>query len=408
MRTYSKDLGSTGTGLWGNGIRLLPALLHFALMPFRKAIVCTPALLHSCILIFLLASCSSDDAPEPAAAPEPTATVQLYLSVPEAAATRIGDPGSPTGEGIDWDKLALMIEYTTNSDGIAMPVDGHYLKTISKEEFDMMPRLSGDTAVRVLSLDIPEGDVYIYGVTYSSKADTNLPDDERLSEKFSDWDSTNGNDLTSLTISNSYAAGCENSLAKFLSVATGYYKDGSGNRVAYSIRSNPEGEVGQGLPIVRLVRLAAKIDIQWDAQAAYDNESHSYVDVRVTDFEYNGGATGLGAGDKGSGRLFPALSEDESPLPLGGSSTFYNETEISQRNGREYHYVFPDGSTGQTITFNIFAENKTTNEITMEYTIKFSGEDGLQPATWYKVNATIRGLAGSGETTLTPDNTLGG
>lgn len=395
MRTYGKDLGSTGTGLWGNGTRLLPALLHFALMPFRKAIVCTPALLHSCILISLLASCSSDDAPAPAAAPEPTATVQLYLSVPGAAATRIGDPGSPTGEGIDWDELALMIEYT-DEQGKALPAAAycHYLKTISKEEFDMMPRLSGDTAVRVLSLDIPEGDVYIYGVTYSAAAKNGFV------SKLTDWDTDTdtGSDITSLTISNSYADGDENSLAKFLSVATGYYQDDAGNRKLYSIRLTPEGEVGQEFPIVRLVRLAAKIDIQWDAQAAYDNKSHSYVDVRVTDFAYNGGATG----DKGNGRLFPALSEDKSPL--GGSSTFYNETEISQRNGREYHYVFPDGSTGQTITFNISAENETT----MEYTIRFSGVGGLQPATWYKVNATIRGLAGNGETTLTPDNTLGG
>lgn len=398
MRTYSKDLGSTGTGLWGNGTRLLPALLHFALMPFRKAIAYTPALLHSCILISLLASCSSDDAPEPAAAPEPTATVQLYLSVPGAAATRIGDPGSPTGEGIDWDELALMIEYT-DEQGKALPAAAycHYLKTISKEEFDMMPRLSGDTAVRVLSLDIPEGDVYIYGVTYSSEAANN-----GFVSKLTDWDTDTGSDITSLTISNSYAAGSENSLAKFLSVATGYYQYDAGNRKLYSIRLTPEGEVGQEFPIVRLVRLAAKIDIQWDAQAAYDNKSHSYVDVRVTDFVYKGGATGLGAGDKGSGRLFPALSAEKTPV--GGSSTFYNETEISQRNGREYHYVFPDGSTGQTITFNISAENETT----MKYTIRFSGVGGLQPATWYKVNATIRGLAGSGETTLMPDNTLGG
>ena len=400
MRTYGKDLGSTGTGLWGNGTRLLPALLHFALMPFRKAIAYTPALLHSCILISLLASCSSDDAPAPAAGPEPTATVQLYLSVPEAAATRIGDPGSPTGEGIDWDRLALMIEYT-DEQGKALPADAyrHYLKTISKEEFDMMPRLSGDTAVRVLSLDIPEGDVYIYGVTYSAAANNGFV--SKLTDWDTDWDTDTGSDITSLTISNSYAAGSENSVAKFLSVATGYYQDDAGNRKLYSIRLTPEGEVGQGLPIVRLVRLAAKIDIQWDAQAAYDNVSHSYVDVRVTDFKYDGGATGLGAGDKGSGRLFPALSEDESPL--GGSSAFYNETEISQRNGREYHYVFPDGSTGQTITFNISAENGTKMD-----TIRFSGVGGLQPATWYKVNATIRGLAGSGETTLTPDNTLGG
>ena len=395
MRTYSKDLGSTGTGLWGNGTRLLPALLHFALMPFRKAIVCTPALLHSCILISLLASCSSDDAPEPAAAPEPTATVQLYLSVPGAAATRIGDPGSPTGEGIDWDELALMIEYT-DEQGKALPAAAycHYLKTISKEEFDMMPRLSGDTAVRVLSLDIPEGDVYIYGVTYSAAANNGFV------SKLTAWDTDTdtGSDITSLTISNSYADGSENSLAKFLSVATGYYQDDAGNRKLYSIRLTPDGEVGQDFPIVRLVRLAAKIDIQWDAQAAYDNDSHSYVDVRVTDFAYNGGATG----DKDSGRLFPALSKDKSPL--GGSSTFYNETEISQRNGREYHYVFPDGSIGQTITFNISAGKGTK----MGYTIRFSGVGGLQPATWYKVNATIRGLAGSGETTLTPDNTLGG
>lgn len=398
MRTYSKDLGSTGTGLWGNGTRLLPALLHFALMPFRKAIVCTPALLHSCILISLLASCSSDDAPEPAAAPEPTATVQLYLSVPGAAATRIGDPGSPTGEGIDWDRLALMIEYTAEQ-GKALPAVAycHYLKTISKEEFDMMPRLSGDTAVRVLSLDIPEGDVYIYGVTYSAAANNGFV------SKLTDWDTDTdtGSDITSLTISNSYADGDENSLAKFLSVATGYYQDDAGNRI-FHIRHTPDGEVGQEFPIVRLVRLAAKIDIQWDAQPAYDNDSHSYVDVRVTDFAYNGGATGLSAGDKGSGRLFPALSAEKTPV--GGSSTFYNETEISQRNGREYHYVFPDGSIGQTITFNISAGNGTT----MGYTIRFSGVGGLQPATWYKVNATIRGLAGSGETTLTPDNTLGG
>lgn len=398
MRTYGKDLGSTGTGLWGNGTRLLPALLHFALMPFRKAIAYTPALLHSCILISLLASCSSDDAPEPAAAPEPTATVQLYLSVPGAAATRIGDPGSPTGEGIDWDRLALMIEYT-DEQGKALPAAAyrHYLKTISKEEFDMMPRLSGDTAVRVLSLDIPEGDVYIYGVTYSSEAANN-----DFVSMLTAWDTDTGSDITSLTISNSYADGDENSLAKFLSVATGYYQDDAGNRKLYSIRLTPEGEVGQDFPIVRLVRLAAKIDIQWDAQPAYDNDSHSYVDVRVTDFAYYGGATDLSAGDKGSGRLFPALSAKKTPV--GGSSTFYNETEISQRNGREYHYVFPDGSTGQTITFSISAGTGTT----MGYTIKFSGVGGLQPATWYKVNATIRGLAGNGETTLTPDNTLGG
>ena len=342
----------------------------------------------------LLVACSSDD--EGGRPAPPVETVRFYISVPEAQGTRIGDPGQSTGEGVDWNTLALMLEYT----GADVPADPRILKTFTKAEFDAMPRMVGDTAVRILSLDVPEGSAYIYGVTYSSEA-TRV---EAIKSALEQWDN-NGGSVSDLTISNSYASGDANRVAKFLSVATGYYRGDDGNRAAYDISGSTEGEVGQ-LPRVRLVRLAAKIDIQWDAQAAYDNTSHSYTQVDVTGFTFNGGAENPQPDTTGCGRLFPDLVSDDA-TSLGGSTTFYNDTEISQRNGRVYHYVFPDGASKPTIKFMLAAMEDNVGTATKRpYTFSFA--DKLRQATWYKVNTTIKGWNGSNNTiVLTPGNTLG-
>ncbi len=341
----------------------------------------------------LLVACSSDD--EGGRPAPPVETVRFYISVPEAQGTRVGDPGQSTGEGVDWNALALMLEYT----GTDVPADPRILKTFTKAEFDAMPRMVSDTAVRILSLDVPEGRAYIYGVTYSSEAGD---DANAIKEALSGWDANNGG-VSDLTISNSYASGDANRVAKFLSVATGYYRDATtGKRAAYDISGSAESEVGQ-LPRVCLVRLAAKIDIQWDAQAAYDNTSHSYTQVDVTGFTFNGGAENPQPDSTGCGRLFPDLVSDDDAAPLGGSTTFYNTTEISRRNGRVYHYVFPDGASKPTIKFKL-AEGE--DNVGTDYTFSFA--DKLRQATWYKVNTTIKGWNGSNNTiVLTPGNTLG-
>ena len=93
--------------------------------------------------LLALAACSGDD--EGASAPAlPTETVQLYIAVPAAADTRVGDPGEPTGEGADWDELAVMLEYVRNSDGISMPAQLRMAKIITKEEFDRLPSLDAE------------------------------------------------------------------------------------------------------------------------------------------------------------------------------------------------------------------------------------------------------------------------
>lgn len=320
--------------------------------------------------MMLFVACSHDDEDRPAPDVE---TVRLIISVPAtSASTRMGDPGTAVDEGADWDRLAVILAYSDNSKVRTT--------TITQEQFNALPAYNGYTNFKLLAIDAEPGKVYIYGVTYSDAA--NNPADAIAGCK------TNA-DVQALTISNAYSE--DNGTidySKFVSVATGYYK-GNGNVPAeFEIKEGGTGEVGN-IPTMTLTRLAAKIDIQWDAADAYDQ---GYTDVKVTDFEYNGSE---------QGQLFPDLS------PATGATlkkwTFYNTSEISQRNGRVYHYTFPDGTTTPSVTFNISATQNGTTTTDKPYTMNF--QKALQKATWYKVNATIRGITGSGTITLSMDNT---
>lgn len=317
----------------------------------------------------LFVACShDDDGGVPSG--ENLETVKLYISVPGVQSTRMGDPGTAVPEGEDWDELAIMVEYIS-------PSTKRLLKTISKIDFEALPSLDAEGKIKIISLDVEEGEVYIYGVTYTS---TDLQSPESV---IKEW-VNNGKDISDLTISNAYA---DRDMAKFVSVATGFYDldaDGNhtGTRQTYSIKSITDPDFSNTIPTIILTRLAAKIDIQWDAADAYDKE---YTDVKVTGFKYKGTV---------NGRLFPDITQSGYSA-TAQEWTFYNTSEISQRNGRVYHYTFPDGTTTPSVTFNISANGKDGNEITGNgYTMKFPS--ALQKATWYKVNATIKGVTGSG------------
>lgn len=313
-------------------------------------------------------------------------TVKLYISVPGVQSTRMGDPGTAVPEGEDWDELAIMVEYT------GTPTK-RLLKTISKTDFEALPSLDAEGKIKIISLDVEEGEVYIYGVTYTSSAS------QSPKSVIGYW-VNNGKEISELTISNAYADG---DMAKFVSVATGFYDldDGNhtGTRQTYSIKSITDPDYSNTIPTIILTRLAAKIDIQWDAADAYEA---GYTDVKVKDFKYD---SGNGIVDEGHGRLFPDLvSASASASAIGGSKEFYNTSEISQRNGRVYHYVFPDGVSVPKVTFNISAKKTGETESTKKsYTMTFPS--ALQKATWYKVNATIKGITGNETITLSMDNT---
>lgn len=336
----------------------------------------------------LFVACSHDDEDRPAPDVE---TVRLIISVPATSVgTRMGDPGTAVDEGADWDRLAIILAYTDDSQ-VTLPNNSKVqVTTISKDDFVKLP-IYGNTNYRLLSIDAQPGTVYVYGVTYSNGAANN---------PYSDISScTTNTNVQALTISNDYSKpeGGTIDYAKFVSVATGYYKDDDGNLSVFEIKEGGTGEVGS-IPTMTLTRLAAKIDIQWDAADAYD--PGGYTDVKVTGFKYNSNTNVEGVG---FGRLFPDLVS-ASATAIGGSKEFYNTSEISQRNGRVYHYVFPDGKSVPSVKFNISAKKTgVTPDPSADYTLTF--KSALQKATWYKVNATIRGITGSGNITLSMDNT---
>lgn len=316
-------------------------------------------------------SCADDDAPS-----APLQTVQLLVSVPaqtlSASQHRLGDPGTAVPEGADWDCLTVIMAYTDGSQVLKT--------TISKDYFDNLPDYNGNSNIKLLAIDAQPGTVYIYGVTYSKDA-ANGPADAINN-------CTDNADVQALTISNDYAsANGVVDYAKFVSVATGYYKGTDGTNIQpaeFTIQEGGTGAVGT-IPTMTLTRLATKIDVQWDVADAY---GQGYTDMALTDFSLTGTA---------SGYLFPAITDGHQEQNES-TATFTNTTPISQRNGRQYHYTFTDGMTVPTITFSLTGKQNGTKEVSKDYTLKFNS--ALQPATWYKVNATVRGITTTTNTTI--------
>lgn len=328
------------------------------------------------------ASCSGDDT----AGSDPTGsgtagdqlqTVRLYLNVPSATTTsRVGDPGSPTGEGEDWDRLAVMIE-SANDKAITAGGSRYFVKTLSIEGYKALPEQSG---YHWLPIDlVKDSKVYIYGVTYSQDVTGNP---EQAIQGIVDAGSGS---FANLEIPNNYSeTSGQIDAAKFLSVATGYYEK-DGNR-EFTV-TQPTGDLYDPatMPTMTLTRLAAKIDIQWDAADAYPN----YTDVKVTNFTFYNNKDAESQVTHSNGYLFPDLHKVEN---ADGHTEFYNTSEISQRNGRVYHYAFPNGSTPK-VRFTITSESPGAGSSEHKYTFEFKNK--LQKATWYKLNVTIRGNSGN-------------
>lgn len=327
-----------------------------------------------------LLSCShSDDGP---AQEEPAETMTLLIAAPQGSGTRaVGDPGEAVSEGEDWDELAVIIAYTEPGSS-NLPI----IKILTKEDFERLPVYVG-TTYRQLRLYVQKGKVHIYGVTYSG----NVAD----SPKDAIQGCATEEAVKNLTVSNGYALGDESQAEKFLSVATGYYQDdqsGSGGLAEYEISKDADNGELKPIPSMRLTRLAAKIDIQWDAQDAY---TQGYTDVKVEGFTFYN-TSEEAAASKGKGCLFPELYTGTETF--AGQSLFVNTSAVSKRNGRVYHYVFPSKGTPH-VKFNLSAtmDNAVRQD---SYTFQFPGK--IQKSTWYKVNTTIRGVTGT--TTITQNN----
>lgn len=365
--------------------------------------------------LIMLAGCSESEKNE--VRPMDTlAPISLTLSVPDDKTnTRVGDPGADTNDMVDWDRLTIIVAYKEKTQGDeihdAAPQKMVYYDTYTKEEFDRGKLVTHSTSTlsgpdvngfRTYTMYLPLGTCCVYGVTYSNGEGLDLEGElNKITE-----DGTNGNEhIYNLQISNDYAHkdGAVD-IAKFISVATGYalkldsetqiLTDKREIKVEQNINANINTK--QYWRMV-LGRLAAKIDIQWDAKGAYEKEDGKlkYTNVKVSQFTYHGEPKGTTISGAGCGRLFPTLYNQEvtSKTSVSGHTTFVNTSEISKRNGRVYHYTFPDGTNPPRITFQLDTEKEgTTGNKIYNVTFDMSKlKDGFIPARWYKINARISG-----------------
>ena len=355
------------------------------------------------ILSLTTAACSSDkEEGEKPSLKSKTMEVAFSISVPgsESAsdATRIPDPGTDTGEHDDWDRLTVIIAYTQ----LDMKRTVYY-DTFTKDEFysnnvvqhqhtnsRLLPDSDND-GYHEFMMSLPIGKCRIYGVTYT---DGKGFDPVGELNKIKDDGKDHNGDIIKLQISNDYAKDDGAKVAKFISVATGYAINTKDNSEDLQVSLNNIEEMRQYWRI-QLNRLAAKVDIQWDAQSAYEKNTETgnvqYTDVKINSFSFCGGATDQNVG-AGSGYLFPTLAKEKNLPAISGKKEFINTSEISRRNGRVYHYTFPDGHTPK-ITFKLVTSTGVIKDKESNYTfdLKNVTEGLLLPATWYKINVKVTG-----------------
>lgn len=362
------------------------------------------------ILSLTTAACSSDkEEGEKPSLKNKTMEVAFSISVPGSEnasdATRIPDlpdPGTDTGEHDDWDRLTVIIAYTQ----LDMKRTVYY-DTFTKDEFysnnvvqhqhtnsRLLPDSDND-GYHEFMMSLPIGKCRIYGVTYTEGKGF---DPVGELKKISDDGKDHNGDIIKLQISNDYAKDDGAKVAKFISVATGYAINTKDNSEVLQVSLDNIEEMKQYWRM-QLNRLAAKVDIQWDAQSAYEKSTETgnvqYTDVKINSFSFCGGATDQNVG-AGSGYLFPTLAKGMNLPAISGKKDFINTSEISRRNGRVYHYTFPDGHAPK-ITFKLetttTASTGNADKKTSAYTfdLKNVTEGSLQPATWYKINVKVTG-----------------
>ena len=137
----------------------------------------------------------------------------------------------------------------------------------------------------------------------------------------------------------------------------------------------------QNIITVICTRLAAKIDVQWDAQGAYADGK--YTDAKMSDITLYGVAQGY---------IFPSEVASQSNTMIAAAVTAGNA--VSERNGRTYFYTFP--GKGSAINFSVtYTPGIGGGTLTGKQDYKASFPSEIESNTWYKVNINVSGTKAS-------------
>lgn len=379
-----------------------------------KTYITTAIVILGAVLLTACSSDSEDDGGSSPSQPDTTAPMSIRLAVPETDDTttksRIGDPGADGDETAEWDRLTVIVAYTDKKSGEGIsdsdPGKMVYWDTFTRTEFDnatdvVMHQISklsppNSSGYHDVTMYLPQGKCKLYAVAYCKGAGLDI---EAMLNNISQDGQDHNAEVQNLTIPGDYASGNAKQMQMVIGVGTGYavkVDKTTGTAVSPEERTMEvvmSGESSSESQYWRLIvqRLAAKIDLQWDSQSAYDINGSQYDYIGITGYTYYTGTTHP---------LFPALTtlSNVPSAVLESNLLKVDDTEISQHNGRTEFYIFPDGITpDQTETLNstyvkyTVTSKKTAEsaERTLYYNFKLPKK--VQPGTWYKINTDIKG-----------------
>lgn len=268
------------------------------------------------------------------------ADAEMLLSVSINTGTRAGDPGTDHGEwNADWANLGVYVVYST----------GRVLSfSIPKAEFSSPKTFS-----------VIEGTAQIYAVAFP--AGHTPPVCNTVAEV---------QNMQTLNIANIEGNASKQNYIQ--NVFSGFSAD------EVAIKKNQENVVS-----VTCTRLAAKIDVQWDAQGAYADGK--YTQATMSEITHDGLAEGY---------IFPTVATiSDEPSVILTDATYTADDPISERNGRTYFYTFPGKSSA--INFSVTYTPGTDDALKGEQKYKALFPNTIESNTWYKVNINVSGTKAS-------------
>lgn len=288
-------------------------------------------------LLFGASSCVYEEhVPEPA-----VADAEMRLSVSFNTGTRAGDPGSDHGEETaNWKTLGIYVVYT----------NGQYQTFVFDKDTFQSPQ----------TFWVYEGTAEVYAVAlpvgYELPVCRTVDDIKNMQTLI---------DPESGIASNQNIKDIFSGISREVTIEKGK----------------------QNIITVSCTRLAAKIDVQWDAQGAYADGK--YTNAEMSEITLDGLAQGY---------VFPSKVSNPTYTISPNVATFTASDPISKRNGRTYFYTFP--GVKNAINFTIDYTVGNGGVLTGEQTYKATFQEANKANTWYKVNIDVKGT----KTSATGDN----
>lgn len=259
------------------------------------------------------------------------AELMLTINFDMGPSSKVGDPGSDHGENVaNWDNIGIYLVY--NETGKVLNFK------FSKEEFES-PKI----------YNVYAGNVDVYVAAFAETEAPSCPTPESVYN------------MKSADVSQTGLSDKENYMQNLFSGLTENVTLSTTNRTDVKVICK---------------RLVAKVDMQYDVQPGI--EGNKFVNAEMSSISFRGIPQAY---------VFPDKHKGPSVLPA--ATTFLTlESQISERNGRVYSYMFPGKA---YLDFSVRYEglDGASEPKNKEYTAEF--KEDLKANSWYKTNFTVKG-----------------